>query len=61
MPSWRQGDFLLCKRLDLIPNYIDSSVASSNEVHNLMLILRTHRSSEAFNSNTPSLYASPSN
>jgi len=55
VPSCWEGHFSLRKRLDLVPHYVYTTFVSP------CLLMVTYRSSEAFSSSTPSLYASPSN
>lgn len=59
MPPWWECHLLLCEALDLLADDINSSVflLSLNDVN--FAAMSTHLSSDAFNSNTPSLYASP--
>jgi hypothetical protein len=59
MPSRRQGHFLLSKGFDLISDNIDTP-SIRNELIRKYNWRPAHLSSDAFNSSTPSLYASPS-
>lgn len=60
MPSWWQRDLLLRKRFDFVANDIDSTNEGCYDWIKVGKAWSTHRSSDAFNSSTPSLYASPS-
>jgi len=57
MPARRERHLSLRKALYLIPDDIDPSAASATRPAE---DVTTHRSSDAFSSSTPSLYASPS-
>lgn len=52
-----EGDLSLSERLYLVSDYVDTSVPTS--IFTLDQLDLTHRSSDAFSSSTPSLYASP--
>lgn len=60
MSSWWERDLLLCKCFNFVPNNVDPSRETEGLKYSTdMCMMRTYRSSDAFNSKTPSLYASP--
>ena len=58
--SWGKRDLLLCELLDLVADDVDPSIFLLSLKNVCAAALFTHLSSDAFSSNTPSLYASPS-
>ena len=59
MTTRRERDFALRKALDLVTDHVDTSVPPY-KLLDRAASTTAHRSSDAFNSSTPSLYASPS-
>jgi hypothetical protein len=57
--SWRQCNLRLSKGLDFIPHDIDASCTRVRTRYGRVGAHKAHRSSEAFSSSTPSLYAEP--